>query len=119
LQSPLANVILEEKRNQMTKKDDKIFRKIINDLSEDIGRIQAIRGAVGINPQYNFNDECRIIEYIFNNALNLRTRCDGTVISSSTQGWTVNYIRQHKKYKKDEEYSLNIYFSFVETDTYD
>ncbi len=103
----------------MTKKDRKKIDHIIGYLSESSHRIQSIRQVTNINPQYSFTREAAIIEYHFNHVLDLRKKCQGTLISSSSSGWTVNYIRQHKKFKKDEDYSLNIYFSFVETDTYD
>ena len=103
----------------MSKKDRKKIDYIIGYLSESSQRIQSIRQATNINPQYSFNREAEIIENHIDNVLEIRKRCQGTLISSSSSGWTVNYIRQHKKYKKDEEYSLNVYFSFVDADTYD
>ena len=103
----------------MTKKDRKKIDDLIGYLSESSERIQSIRQTTNINPQYSFTREAAIIEYHFSHVLNLRKKCDGTLISSSSSGWTVNYIRQHKKYQKNEDYSLNIYFSFVEADTYD
>ena len=107
------------KEPEMTKKDRKKIDDIIGYLSESSDRIQSIRQVTNINPQYSFTREASIIEYHFFHVLNLRKKCQGTLISSSSSGWTVNYIRQHKKYKKDEEYCLNIYFSFVDADTYD
>ena len=103
----------------MKKKDLKIIDKVIGDLSVDSQRIQKFREVTNINPQFTFTREAEIVEHNFRNVLDLRKKCEGTVISSSTSGWTVNYIRQHKTYKKNEKYSLNIYFTFVETDTYD
>ena len=103
----------------MTKKQIKKLDDLIGYLSTNSDRIKIIRQTLGINTDYNFLREVEIIEYLFTSVLKLRKKLDNTVICASTSGWTVNYIRQHKKYKKDEDYSVSIYFSFVEADTYE
>ena len=103
----------------MTNKDIKILDDAIQYLCTKQDRIKIIRQTLGINTDYNFLREAEIIEYLFTSVLKLRKKLDNTVICASTSGWTVNYIRQHKKYKKDEDYSVSIYFSFVEADTYE
>ena len=103
----------------MTKKEIKKLDDLIGYLSTNSDRIKIIRQTLGINTDYNFLREAEIIEYLFTSVLKLRKKLDNTVICASTSGWTVNYIRQHKKYKKYEDYSISIYFSFVEADTYE
>ena len=103
----------------MNKKDTKTLDKLIGELSASSHRIFKIREAVGINPTLSFTREAETIEYLFASVLKLRKELKNTVICSSTSGWTVNYIRQHKKYKENENYSTNIHFSFVEADTYE
>jgi hypothetical protein len=55
---------------------------------------------------------------LFEGLLEDRKNIKSTFLFRSTSGWTVQYFRDKKKYEKGEKYFLNIYFSFVETDTF-
>jgi len=102
----------------MTSKEIKVLDKLIGKLSEKSDRLWKIRQVTGINPGFSYNREAETIEYLYEQVLDLRKKLDTPFITASTSGWTVDYIREHKKYKKDEKYNIRINFSFVETDTY-
>ena len=103
----------------MTNKEIKILDKLIQDLCAKQDRIKIMRQTLGINTDYDFLREIQIIEMLFEGLLNDRKNTKSTFFFASTSGWTVQYFREKKKYEEGEKYSLNIYFSFVETDTFD
>lgn len=103
----------------MTKKDIKILDKAIQNLCTKQDRIKITRQTLGINTDFDFLREVETIEYLFESVLKERKKFEDFLIFASTSGWTVQYTRQNKKYKKGEKYNLNIFFSFVEFDTFD
>ena len=103
----------------MTKKDIHILDDAIQYLCSKQDRIIIMRQTLGINTDYDFLREIQSIEMLFEGLLNDRKNTKSTFFFASTSGWTVQYFREKKKYEEGEKYSLNIYFSFVETDTFD
>ena len=103
----------------MNNKDIKILDTAIQNLCTKQDRIKIIRQTLGINTDFNFLKEVETIEYLFEIVLEERKKQKDCLIYASTSGWTVQYIRQNKTYKKGEKYNLHIFFSFVEIDTFD
>ena len=103
----------------MTEKDIKILDKAIQHLCSKQDRIKIIRQTLGINTDFDFLREIETIENLFLGVLKERKKYKDCLIFASTSGWTVQYIRDNKKYKKNEKFSIQIFFSFVETDTFD
>jgi hypothetical protein len=103
----------------MTSKEIRALDKLIQELCEKQDRIKIIRQTLGINTDFSFTRESEIIEYLYTTVLDLRTKLDTPFITASTSGWTVDYIREKRKYKKDEKYNIRASFSFVWTDTYE
>jgi len=93
----------------MNKKDYKILDEAIQYLCEKQDRIKIKRQTLGINTDYDFLRE---------GLLEDRKNIKSSFLFRSTSGWTVQYFRDKKKYENGEKYYLNIYFSFVETDTF-
>ena len=102
----------------MTPKELKILDKLIQELCEKQDRIKIMRQTLGINTDYDFLREIQTIEMLFEGLLEDRKNIKSTFLFRSTSGWTVQYFRDKKKYEKGEKYFVNIYFSFVETDTF-
>lgn len=103
----------------MNNKEIKVLDKLLQYLSENCDRISIIRTTLGINTHYNFYDELKTIESLYRGVLEQRKKYKGTYIFASTSGWTVEYFRDKKTYKKGEKYKIKIYFSFVEEDNFD
>jgi hypothetical protein len=103
----------------MTSKEIRALDKLISELSEKSDIVWKIRQTTGINPGFSFTRESEIIEYLYVQVLDLRKKLDTPFITASTSGWTVDYIREKRKYKKDEKYNIRASFSFVWTDTYE
>jgi predicted transcriptional regulator len=103
----------------MTKKDIHILDDAIQYLCKKQDRIVITRQVLGINTDYDFLREVQTIEMLFEGLLEDRKNIKSTFLFRSTSGWTVQYFRDNKKYEKGENYYLNIYFSFVEMDTFD
>jgi len=103
----------------MNKKETKKLDKLIGYLSGKSHRVQAYRKLLGINPHYNFTHEARTIESLYMRLLEERKKTNRPWMYASSSGWTVEYIRNNKKYKDGEKYWLKIYFSFVEEETLD
>lgn len=103
----------------MNKKDIRILDDAIQYLSTKQDRVKIIRTTLGINTDFDFLREIQTIEILFKGLLEYRKKGKGTFLYTSTSGWTVQYFRDKNKYKKGEKYSLNIYFSFVEEDTFE
>lgn len=103
----------------MTDKDIKILDSAIQNLCTKQDRIKIIRQTLGINTDFDFLKEVETIEYLFEAVLRDREKHKDCLIYASTHGWTVQYLRPNKKYKKGEKYNLHILFSFVEFDTFD
>lgn len=101
----------------MTKKELKIFDKQIQYLCEySQDKIKSIRQVTGINPGLTFLKEIETIEYLYKSLLEDRKIIKSNYLYTSTSGWTVEYIRDKKKYKKNEKFKIRICFSFVSTD---
>ena len=103
----------------MNKKEIKILDRLIQDLCEKQDRIKIMRQTLGINTDFSFTRESETIEYLYTTVLDLRKKLDTPFVTASTSGWTVDYIREKRKYKKDEKYNIRASFSFVWTDTYE
>jgi hypothetical protein len=102
----------------MTKKDIKIIDDAIQYLCSKQDRIKIIRQTLGINTDFDFLKEVETIEYLFQSVLRERKNYKDCLITAGTSGWTVQYMRTNKTYKKGEKYNLHIFFSFVEVDTF-
>lgn len=103
----------------MTSKEIRALDKLIAELSEKSDRVYKMREITGINSSFSFTRESETIEYLYMSVLDLRKKLDTPFITASTSGWTVDYIREKKKYKKGEKYNIRVSFSFVWTDTYE
>lgn len=103
----------------MNNKDIKIIDRVIQNLCTKQDRIKIIRQTLGINTDFDFLKEVETIECLFEAVLEERKKHKDCLIYASTSGWTVQYLRPNKKYKKGEKYNLHILFSFVEFDTFD
>ena len=103
----------------MNKKETKVLDKLIQYLNESSSRIIQIRKVLDINPSFDFYREIQTIEMLYRGVLEDRKKYEDTYIFASTSGWTIEYLRNNKKYKKDEKFKVKIYFSFVEEDTFD
>lgn len=102
----------------MTKKDIHILDDAIQYLCEKQDRIVITRQTLEINTDYDFLREIQTIEMLFEGLLEDRKNIKSTFFFRNTSGWTVQYFRDKKKYEEGEKYFVNIYFSFVETDTF-
>lgn len=103
----------------MNKKETKILDEAIQELCEKQDRVKITRQTLGINTDFDFLNEVKTIELLFESLLQTRKRIKSSFLYASTSGWTVQYIRNKKQYKKGEKFWVNIYFSFVETDNYE
>jgi len=104
----------------MNKREENIINKQLRYLKKyDSDRVSIIRNALGINPQFTWDREEHTIIDLYKSCLIMRKNHNNNYFFASTSGWTVEYFRDKKKYKEDEEFDIKIYFSFVETDTYD
>ena len=97
----------------------KILEKQIDYLSKDADRIKKIRLACNVNPHFEFEREADTIRSLYDHVLKTRETVRGNHIMAGTGGWTVNYHRKKKTFKKDEKFWIHIFFSFVETDNFD
>lgn len=103
----------------MTKNELKALDKEIQYLSGYQDRIKYIRQSLEINPQFNFLRESETIEHLYKSILEDRKKVKSSFFYASTSGWTVMYIRDKNKYKKNEKFKLKIYHSFVESDNFE
>ena len=102
----------------MNKKEIEKLDDLICYLSKNADRIKIIRQTLGINTDFDFLKEVETIEYLFQSVLRERKNYKDCLITVGTSGWTVQYMRTNKTYKKGEKYNLHIFFSFVEVDTF-
>ena len=102
----------------MTKREIKILDDQISYLSFYADRIKCIRTTTGINTDYSFLKEAETIESLYKDILQYRKEEKSTYFSVGTSGWTVEYLRDKKTYKKGEKFKVKVHFSFVEFDTY-
>ena len=102
----------------MTAKEIKILDKEIQYLCEQQDRVKAIREYTGINPGFTFLREAETIESLYKSILQDRKKLKSNFFFVSSSGWTVQYFRNKKTYKEGEKFSVQIFFSFVETDTF-
>jgi hypothetical protein len=100
----------------MTDKERKILDKEIHYLSEQQDRVKAIREYTNINPGYTFQREAETIESLYRSVLENRKHEKSMYFSCGTSGWFVVYLRDKKKYKEGEEFSIKIYHTFVWSD---
>lgn len=103
----------------MTKREIKKLDTLTQYLCGYQDRIKQIRQTLEINPQYNFLNEIETIESLYESVLEDRKKIKSNILYASTSGWTVMYFRAKDKYKKNEKFSLKIYFSFVDDDTFE
>jgi len=100
----------------MTPKEVKILDKEIQYLCEQQDRVKAIREYTNINPGYTFQREAETIESLYRSVLENRKHEKSMYFSCGTSGWFVVYLRDKKKYKEGEEFSIKIYHTFVWSD---
>ena len=104
----------------MTKKEIEILDDQIQYLCKNYqDRIKIMRQTLGINTAFTFMREVEIIESIYKSVLEHRKTEKATYFSCGTSGWHIIYLRNKKTYKDGEKFVIKIYFSFVETDTYE
>ena len=97
----------------MTKKEIEILDDQIQYLCNHYqDRIKIMRQTLGINTDFSFTRESEIIEYLYEQVLDLRKKLDTPFITASTSGWTVDYIREKRKYKKGEKTPTLLIFPY-------
>ncbi len=100
-------------------KEQQILEKLLQYIENCYAdKIKAIRGITGHNPHFTFSDEAATIEYLYARLLQDRKIVKGTVFSTGTSGWFVQYHRKNTEYKEGEEFNIKIYHSFVFTDNF-
>ena len=102
----------------MNKKEIKILDDLIGYLATHADRINITRISLGINTDYDFLREVETIESLYRSILQDRKKLKSNFFFVSSSGWTVQYFRNKKTYKEGEKFSVQIFFSFVETDTF-
>ena len=103
----------------MTNKERKILDKELQYLCDYQDRVKAIRQYTEINPGYTFLKEVETIESLYRSVLENRKHEKSMYFSCATSGWFVVYLRDKKKYKEGEEFSIKIYHTFVWSDNLD
>jgi len=103
----------------MNKKEIKILDRLIQDLCEKQDRIKIMRQTLGINTDYDFLRETETIESLYRSILQDRKKLKSNFFFVSSSGWTIQYLRNKKEYKEGEKFNVQIFFTFVETDTFD
>ena len=103
----------------MNKKEIEILDDLIGYLSKHADRIKITRISLGINTDYDFLREVQTIESLYRSILQDRKKLKSNFFFVSSSGWTVQYLRNKKTYKEGEKFNVQIFFSFVETDTFD
>ena len=103
----------------MNKKEIKILDRLIQDLCEKQDRIKIMRQTLGINTDYDFLRETETIESLYISILQDRKKLKSNFFFVSSSGWTIQYLRNKKEYKEGEKFNVQIFFTFVETDTFD
>ena len=103
----------------MNNKEIKILDRLIQDLCEKQDRIKIMRQTLGINTDYDFLRETKTIESLYRSILQDRKKLKSNFFFVSSSGWTIQYLRNKKEYKEGEKFNVQIFFTFVETDTFD
>jgi len=104
----------------MTRKQQKILDNQIQYLCKhEQDRIKIIRQALNFQPNNSFLDEVETIERMFLKCLESRKQFKASHYFAGTAGWTVEYFPNKLKYKKNEDFKLRIFFSFVDADNFD
>ena len=80
----------------------------------DFSKVKKIRETISINPQFSYLDELHTIQGLFDYVKNHRKKSTYHTVYASTSMWTVEYMRNSNKYKKNEKFVLTIRFSPVE-----
>ena len=103
----------------MNKKEIEILDRLIQDLCKKQDRIKIMRQTLGINTDYDFLRETETIESLYRSILQDRKKLKSNFFFVSSSGWTIQYLRNKKTYKEGEKFNVQIFFTFVETDTFD
>ena len=85
----------------MNKQENKKLDKLVQYLCDSQDKIKSIRQALNINPGYNFLKEAQTIEYLYRNVLEERKIGKSNFFYITSSGWTVLYLREKDKYKKN------------------
>ena len=102
--------------NPMTKKERQKIDSIIHHIREngDFVRIKKIRQVAGVNSHFNEEDEINYITKLFKDVLEIRKSEKSTYFTTNYGVWNIYYMRKKAKYKKNENFSINLYSSFVD-----
>ena len=104
----------------MTKKQQKILDEQIQYICKHHQeRIYKIRKALDAHPNKSFLSEVETIESLFKSCLDSRKEFKASNYSAESDGWTVEYFPNKLKYKKNEDFKLRIFFSFVDVDNFE
>lgn len=100
----------------MTKKERQKIESIVQYLKDeqDFNRVKKIRQVVGINSHYNEEDEINTILNLYDCVLKDRTKYKADTIIAGTSGWNIRYIRDKKKYRKGEDFKIDLHHTFVD-----
>ena len=100
----------------MTKKERQKIESIVQYLKDeqDFNRVKKIRQVVGINSHYNEEEEIDTIMTLYNCVLKDRKKYKSNIIFAGTSGWNIRYIRDKNKYRKGEDFKLDLHHSFVD-----
>lgn len=100
----------------MTKKERQKINSIIHYLKDsfDFDRVKKIRQVVGINSHFNEDDEIKTILDLYDCVLKDRIKYKADSIVAGTSGWNIRYIRDKKKYRKGEDFKVDIHHTFVD-----
>ena len=83
-----------------------------NAISEiNFTNISDYRKIKDINPHYEYIDEIRAIDGLFDALMKTIPKAKDNSISTSSSMWELRYERKKKKYKKNEKY--NLYLNFI------
>ena len=102
--------------NPLTKKERQKFDSIIQYLkdNQDFNRVKKIRQVIGINSHFNEEDEIKTIMALYKSVLKNRTRFKSDSVFAGESGWNIRYSRDKKKYRKGEDFKIDIHHTFVD-----
>lgn len=100
----------------MTKKERQKINSIIQYLKEerDFDRVKKIRQVAGVNSHFNEEDEINTIMKLYDDVLKFRKSQKSTYFTTNHGVWNIYYMRKKSKYKKNENFKINLYSSFVD-----
>ena len=93
-------------------------KRKINEFAEKINNIDDIDFGVP-NSGTAINNILSTIESLFLQCLQNRKEFRASFYFASTGGWTLQYFPKKLKYKKNEDFKLQIFFTFVASDNFD